>query len=34
MILPKPNLVICEYGRLNKRKLTINFGDPESSEIV
>jgi hypothetical protein len=29
MIVSKPNLVIREYGTLNKQEPTINIGDPE-----
>jgi hypothetical protein len=34
MIVSKPNLVIREYGTLNKQEPTINIGDPESRGIV
>ena len=34
MIISKPNLVIREYGTLNKQEPTINIGDPESLGIV
>jgi hypothetical protein len=33
-LLSKPNLVIREDGRLNKREPTINIGDPKSLRIV
>jgi len=34
MIVSKPNLVIREYGALNKQEPTINIGDPELRGIV
>jgi hypothetical protein len=34
MIVSKPNLVIREYGTLNKQEPTINIGDPKSRGIV
>ena len=33
-LLSKPNLMIREYGTLNKQEPTINIGDPESFRIV
>jgi len=34
MIVSKPNLVIREYGTLNKQEPTINIGEPELRGIV